>query len=90
MIAAAFGEVLNFPCSVKFRFIGENSGELHDNVRKFFTEDLRIVPAEIAPGRISKNGRYLTLNVTVEVSSEDMMNTVYREGARVPLVVHVL
>ena len=90
MIAAAFGEVLKFPCSVKFRFIGENSGDFHDNVRKFFTEDLRIVPAEIAPGRISKNGRYLTLNVTVEGSSEDMMNTVYREGARVPLVVHVL
>ena len=89
MATTAFGEVLKFPCSVKFRFIGVNSGELHDNVRAFFAEQMELAP-EIIPGNTSKSGKYLTLNVTVRVPDEDQMNAVYREGSRVPLVLHVL
>jgi putative lipoic acid-binding regulatory protein len=89
MATTAFGEVLKFPCSVKFRFIGVNSGELHDNVRAFFAEQMKLAP-EIIPGNTSKSGKYLTLNVTVRVPDEDKMNAVYREGSKVPLVLHVL
>ena len=89
MAHTTFGEVLKFPCSVKFRFIGVNSGALADNVRAFFAEQLKLDP-EIVPGNTSKSGKYLTLNVTVRVPDEDQMNAVYREGSRVPLVLHVL
>ncbi len=89
MASTAFGEVLKFPCSVKFRFIGVNSGELADNVRAFFADKMKLAP-EIVPGNASKSGKYLTLNVTVMVPDEDQMNAVYREGSKVPLVLHVL
>lgn len=89
MATTAFGEVLKFPCSIKFRFIGVNSAELHDNVRAFFAEQMKLAP-EIIPGNTSKSGKYLTLNVTVRVPDEDKMNAVYREGSKVSLVLHVL
>ncbi len=84
-----FGELIKFPSKIVFKFIGSNQRELEENVKSFFVKELKVSP-KISQGRVSSNGKYLTLNVKVEVANEETMKRIYTDGAKVPLVVHVL
>jgi putative lipoic acid-binding regulatory protein len=85
----AFSKAINFPATITFKFIGENNTQFKKNVENFFTQELNL-SVNIKEGKQSKTGKYLTLNVTVKVADSVCMNKVYSEGAKVPLVLHIL
>lgn len=84
-----FSKTIIFPAKITFKFIGENQPTLKKNVEEFFVNEMHLNP-EISTGKLSKTGKYLTLNVKVKVPDASCMNAIYSEGAKVPLVLHIL
>ncbi len=83
------GELLEFPARLTFRFIAEASAGAPALIAEFFRRETG-AEAEVAAGRRSKSGRYVTYNVTAEVASAEILYGIYRGGAELPGVLHVL
>ncbi|MGN1394264.1 MAG: DUF493 domain-containing protein [Succinivibrionaceae bacterium] len=82
-------ELLTFPTTITFKFIGENIESLPAYVENFFKDDMKL-EFSISKGKTSRTGKYLTLNVKVTVPSSNVMIDIYEKGSQIPHVMHVL
>lgn len=82
-------DLIKFPAKIKFKFIGENIEAFEPCVKSFFNDDMKL-SVIIEPGKLSKSGKYITLNVTADVDNKDVMTKIYNDGSKIPHVMHVL
>lgn len=71
--------VLRFPCEFPIKMMGRQTAEFHSIVRSLVEkhagplDDERIQTAE------SRNGRFVSITVTVRAESQQQLDAIYRE-----------
>jgi hypothetical protein len=66
---------IDYPCPWLFKVIGFGSAEVEDAIRETIGGD----PCKITASKKSSGGKYHSVNLEMEVVSEEHRNGVYRE-----------
>ncbi len=82
-------ELIEFPATLTFKFVGNNNDAASTVIAAFFKDDLGL-EASITAGRTSRTGKYITFNVTTTVADKDLLLKIYKQGAELPHIMHVL
>ncbi|MBO6009877.1 MAG: DUF493 domain-containing protein [Ruminobacter sp.] len=82
-------ELINFPAKLTFKFIGNNNDAVEKIISAFFADKLTLA-CDISAGRQSRTGKYITFNVTATVNDKEILYRIYKEGAELPHIQHVL
>ena len=82
-------ELIEFPAKLTFKFIGNNNDAVETIIKTFFEKELTL-GADISAGRQSRTGKYITFNVTVTVNDKETLYKIYKDGAELPHIQHVL
>ncbi|MDD5532426.1 MAG: DUF493 domain-containing protein [Syntrophales bacterium] len=80
------GAHIEYPCRWTYRIIGRNEKEMREAVQVLIQDD----PCEVIPSRVSATGKYVSLNVEVEVSCEEKRTSVYESLRNHPSIILVL
>lgn len=82
--------LLTFPCVFPMKVMGRR----HDGFAQLIAEIVQRHASDFHPGtmemRSSKNGRYLSLTVTINARSREQLDALYSELSKHPQVVMVL
>ena len=81
-------ELIEFPATLTFKFVGNNNDAASTVIAAFFKDDLGL-EASITAGRTSRTGKYITFNVTTTVADKDLLLKIYKQGAELPHIMHV-
>lgn len=64
--------VIEYPCSWTYKIIGTNEAKLKSTVNEILSE-----PFKLTPSKVSKKGKYISLNLKIQVASETHRNEIY-------------
>lgn len=83
--------LVEYPTHYTYKVMGVQAGDFRDYVLALFT---RLMGAPLAAGALSEQpsskGKYLSINVTVYLRSEEQRRAIYAELHRDPRVVYYL
>jgi uncharacterized protein len=83
--------LVEYPTDYTFKVMGVQAGDFRDYVRALFE---RLMGAPLAADALSEQpsskGKYLSINVTVHLLSEEQRRAIYAELHRDPRVVYYL
>jgi uncharacterized protein len=83
--------LVEYPTDYTYKVMGVQSGDFRDYVLALFT---RLMGAPVSEGALSEQpsskGKYLSINVTVHLTSEEQRRAIYAELHRDPRVVYYL
>ncbi|SQD78872.1 DUF493 family protein YbeD [Moritella yayanosii] len=83
-----FDELLDFPCLLNFKVIGNTDPKLEDNIVAVAQKH---VPGNYAPSsRKSSKGTYNSVSIKIKVQDKDQIEGLYIAFGAIPGVVHVL
>jgi putative lipoic acid-binding regulatory protein len=77
---------IDYPCRWIYKIIGRNEEDMRDAVRVLIQD----APYEIRSSRVSAKGRYVSLNVEVEVGCEEKRKAVYEALKSHPAIILIL
>ena len=84
------GSLLSFPCVFPMKVMGRRE----DGFAQVVSEIVQRHVADFHPGTIemrsSKNGRYLSLTVTINAKSREQLDRLYSELSKHPMIMMVL
>ncbi len=72
---------IEYPCPWNYKLIGTDEAELKTAVAGLITE-----PHRLAPSNASKTGKYISLNLTVDVTDETHRDAVYNRLSGSPAI----
>ena len=82
---------VQYPTDYTFKVMGVQAGDFRDYVRELFE---RLMGGALRPDALSEQpsskGKYLSINVTVHLSSEEQRRAIYAELHKDPRVVYYL
>ena len=82
--------LLTFPCVFPMKIMGRREDGFAQNVSEIVLRHAPDFHAETIEMRTSKNGRYLSLTVTLNAKSREQLDALYSELSRHPMVLMVL
>ena len=82
--------LLTFPCVFPMKVMGRREDGFAQNVVDIVLRHAPDFHPETIEMRSSKNGRYLSLTVTLNAKSREQLDALYSELSRHPLVLMVL
>ena len=82
--------LLTFPCVFPMKIMGRREDGFAQNVLEVVLRHAPDYHADQLEMRTSKNGRYLSLTVTINAKSREQLDALYSELSRHPLVLMVL
>ena len=82
--------LLTFPCVFPMKVMGRREDGFAQNVVDIVLRHAPDFHAETIEMRSSKNGRYLSLTVTLNAKSREQLDALYSELSRHPMVLMVL
>lgn len=77
---------IDYPCPWSFRLVGRNEAEIRAAVAGVLGER----PYELVPSKTSAKGTYRSMQLRLEVVSEQDRNTLFRAFAEHPHLAYVL
>lgn len=82
--------LLEFPCDFPLKIMGHAAGDFDTLVIEIVSRHVPGLPAEAVQRRPSREGRYLSLTVTVQAESQRQLDDLYRELSAHPRILMVL
>ena len=83
--------LVEYPTDYTFKVMGVQAGDFRDYVRELFE---RLMGGAVPPSAFSEQpsskGKYVSMNVTVHLTSEEQRRAIYAELHRDPRVVYYL
>ena len=84
------GSLLTFPCVFPLKVMGRREDGFAQAVCAIVLRHAPDFHPETIEMRMSKNGRYLSLTVTLNARSRQQLDAIYEELTRHPMVIMVL
>ncbi len=72
-------ELLHFPCEFVIKVFGIASDEFEVNVLTLIRRHIQDLGENSIKNRVSKDGKYLALTITMPVDSREQLDAIYRE-----------
>ena len=82
--------LLTFPCSFPMKVVGRREDGFAQTVAEIVMRHATDFRPETIEMRTSKNGRYLSLTVTITAKSREQLDGLYVELSKHPMVMMVL
>ena len=70
---------IEFPCVFPIKMMGRDSPEFRATARALVEKHAGAVPDEAVQAALSRNGRFVSVTVTITATSRDQLDTIYRE-----------
>ena len=70
--------LLKFPCEFPIKAMGRDTPEFHATVRKLIEEHTGPLSDDAIQSARSRNGRFVSITVTVTARSQDQLDDIYR------------
>lgn len=70
--------ILSFPCQFTFKIIGRVNTEFEGEVLKIFRQHFPQLGEGAISQKLSKNGSYLALSITVQAQSQSQLDATYQ------------
>jgi hypothetical protein len=83
-----FDELLDFPCLLNFKVIGNNDPKLEDNI--VAVAQSHVKGNYMPTSRLSSKGTYNSVTIKVKVQDKDQVEGLYVAFGAIPGVVRVL
>jgi uncharacterized protein len=71
--------LLEFPCEFPVKMMGRESPEFHATARSLVEKHTGPIPDEAIQSALSRNGRFVSITVTVNAESKEQLDDIYRE-----------
>lgn len=78
--------LLKFPCDFTLKIFGKATAEFETAVSAIVQHHIKHNASPAITSRLSENGKYLALSVTVHVDSKSQLDKIYQELSAHPLV----
>lgn len=82
--------VLNFPCEFSIKAFGVASDEFEATVITIIRKHIPDLRENALKTRLSKDGKYLAITITLNVESREQLDNIYRDLSSNPLVLMAL
>lgn len=82
--------LLEFPCQFPIKAMGPAGEEFETHVRAIFERHIPAFSDELLHQRASSNGRYISITVTFEATSQGQLDAIYEELSASELVMMAL
>jgi len=82
--------LIEFPCHFPIKIIGSNSCVFLEEIKQITMKHFPDVEQSALTHKLSKDGNYLAITVTVFAESQDMLDAFYREVNQHPEIKMVL
>jgi len=79
-----------FPCFFPIKIVGLSSNEFETNVLTLIRKTLPDLKENAIQNRLSKEGKYLAITVTVWVQNKAQLDTIYQDLTKSPYVIMAL
>ena len=71
--------VLEFPCSFPIKMMGRDSEEFRATARALVEEHAGAVEDDAVQAALSRNGRFVSVTVTITATSQEQLDNIYRD-----------
>ncbi len=71
--------LLEFPCKFPVKVMGRDSPEFHRTARELVERHTGPLPDDAIQSALSRNGRFVSITVTVQAQSKEQLDAIYRE-----------
>jgi putative lipoic acid-binding regulatory protein len=68
-----------FPCVFPVKVMGANQDDFERLVLEIIRKHASIANEEVVTSRLSRNGRFLSVTVNINVESQEQLDAIYRE-----------
>ena len=82
--------IIEFPCNFPIKVIGRSSTRLSELVLSIIRRHISDFLAESMCSKNSGKGNYMSVTITVRVSSKNILDAIYRDLSSNPEVIMVL
>ena len=70
--------LLKFPCQFPIKAMGRDTPEFHATVRRLIEEHTGPLSDDAFQSALSRNGRFVSITVTVTAQSQEQLDDIYR------------
>mgnify|MGYP000500048689 FL=1 len=71
--------LLEFPCEFPIKMMGRDTPEFRATARALVEKHAGDVADEAVTAALSRNGRFVSVTVTITATSREQLDTIYRE-----------
>jgi uncharacterized protein len=71
--------LLEFPCEFPVKMMGRETPEFHVTARALVEKHTGPIPDEAIQSALSRNGRFVSITVTIKAESKEQLDSIYRE-----------
>ena len=71
--------LLEFPCEFPIKVMGRESPEFHETARALIEKHTGPLSDEAIQSTLSRNGRFVSITVTVHAQSKQQLDDIYRD-----------
>lgn len=82
--------LLHFPCEFVIKIFGPASDEFELQTLTIIRRHIKDIAENALKSRLSKDGKYLALTITMPVDSREQLDSIYQELSSNPLILMVL
>lgn len=82
--------LIHFPCEFAIKIFGVASDEFEVNVLTLIRKHFPDVKENAIQSRLSKDGKYLALTITVNANDREQLDNIYRDLTASPYVLMAL
>ena len=72
-------ELLQFPCDFPIKIMGRDEDQLHITISEIISRHAPDTPSENIKRRLSSKGNYVSVTVTINATSRDQLDSIYRD-----------
>lgn len=81
---------LQFPCLYPIKIVGKNNDQFEILAISIIKKHVPNLSENAISNRLSKNGTYRAMTVTIEATSQEQLDAIYRELSQEELVIMAL
>lgn len=82
--------LLHFPCDFVIKIFGAASDKFELQTLSIIRRHIQDIAENAIKSRLSKDGKYLALTITMPIDSREQLDAIYQELSSNPLVLMVL
>lgn len=71
--------LLEFPCEFPIKVMGRDTLEFYEAVRELVERHAGPLPDEAIQSAVSRNGKFVSITITVTADSKQQLDNIYRE-----------
>jgi putative lipoic acid-binding regulatory protein len=71
--------LLEFPCEFPVKMMGRETPEFHVTARTLVEKHTGPIPDDAIQSALSRNGRFVSITVTINAESKQQLDDIYRE-----------